>query len=588
MKQRPALGIFARVTMRLGSLPARQVSWALVVLFTAWVLADVLMLKVSSGLATSTYDAMVRARVYAAAPDPRIVIVDVDEASLLRMSKEFGRWPWPRDTLATVLEHIEKQQPAAVVWDIVFSDADRVSPGGDAAFNAAVLRSEHSHFSVVRLPEKNDGLSKITRKELPGFWLPASTNKLSTGTDKTATVALIPPALPAVAAGRMGYNNGYVDSDGVLRRFRYAETLSDGSIIQSLPLSVANSVKSTINLGAPRAHIDWSTDTFKSKNELFLWRKNANIYPLVPFADVFELADGGAPLQAVPSFVGKVVIIGATAPSLHDVHATPLSPMQAGVDSLATAIDNKLNNRHIAELPRWLQAMLAVLLCVGIALWVRVHSAASLAPALLLLPASLLGISYASLNGSPVFIDLNLAAGLGLVFLAALRFWNSWRRQYWSELPFYEDGAERPLQGLWAWSSEVPWLNATLDRLIDALETHAPQCRLITPDVNVNWPATPHWPELACFVAISGPHAQLLIAQKSLGQAILRISKLGEVRNTDLQIMPAALTRAALCAAALISWATLAQPPKTKAPQLETTVEPIATSTSHPPASPAG
>lgn len=585
MKQRPSLGILARVTMRLGSLPSRQVSWALVVLFTAWVLVDVLLLKLSSGLATSTYDAMVRARVYAAAPDPRIVIVDIDEASLLRMGKEFGRWPWPRDTLATVLEHIEKQQPAAVVWDIVFSDADRLSPGGDAAFNAAVLRSEHSHFSVVRLPEKNDGLSQITRKELPGFWLPAATNTARTGPDSVTTVALIPPALPAVAAGRMGYNNGYVDSDGVLRRFRYSETLGDGSIIQSLPLSVANSIKNTINLGAVSAHFDWSSDTFKSKNELFVWRKNANIYPLVPFADVFAQADGGAPLQAVPSFAGKVVIIGATAPSLHDVHATPLSPMQAGVDSLATAIDNKLNNRHIAELPRWLQAMLAVLLCVGIALWVRVHSAASLAPALLLLPASLLGISYASLNGLPLFIDLNLAAGLGLVFLAALRFWNSWRRQYWSALPLDNDKAKRPLQGLWALSSEAPWLNAALDRLIDAIETHAPQCRLVTPDVSVSWPATPHWPELARFIAISGPYAQLLASQKSLGEAILRISKLGEVRSTDLQIMQAALTREALCAAALTSWAALAQSPTAKALQLEATVESITAPTLQPAAS---
>ena len=55
---------------------------------------------------------------------------------------------------------------------------------------------------------------------------------------------------------------------------------------------------------------------------------------------------------------------------LHDVHATPLSHMQAGVDSMATAIDNSLNNHHVAELPSWLQALLAIALCVGIALWV--------------------------------------------------------------------------------------------------------------------------------------------------------------------------------------------------------------------------
>ena len=570
--------------MRLGSLPARLVSWVLVVLFSAWAVVDVLVLNVSSGLAASTYDAMVRARLYAAAPDPRIVIVDIDEASLLRMSREFGRWPWPRDTLATVLEHVEKQQPAAVVWDIVFSDADRLSPGGDAAFNAAVLRSAHSHFSVVRLPAKNDGFSQITRNELPGLWLPSLPSSSTVRAGITSTVALIAPALPAVAAGRMGYNNGYVDKDGVLRRFRYAELLADGSVIQSLPLSVANSVNAarqpgnTTNLGANSQQFTLATNTFNPQNELFAWRKAANIYPLVPFADVFALADGTAPLQAVPSFAGKVVIIGATAPSLHDVHPTPLSPLQAGVDSLATAIDNGLNNRQVAELPRWLQALLAVLLCVGIALWVQVRGVASLAPALLLLPAVLLGISYASLNGLPLFIDLHLAAGLGLVFVATLRIWNSWRRQYWCELPAADGavdravgGAAQPPQGVWSWHGGAPWLGWRLDRLIDAMQTHAPNCRLVMPDTHITWPTTPHWPELARFVAITGPHVELVAAERPLSRAILNIGKSGAARSLGLRLLPTDLTRDALCALVLADWAALAQAPTPPPPQHDLT-----------------
>lgn len=549
-------GFFIALTLRIGSLPAGRVTWALVLLFTAWVLVDVLLLRFSGGLAQSSYDAMVRARVYAAAPDPRIVIVDIDEASLLRMSKEFGRWPWPRDTLAAVLDHIEKQQPAAVVWDVFFSDVDRLSPGGDAAFNAAVLRSQRSHFSVVRLPPKNDVLSQITRQELPGLWLPDSPK---TRTVKTSTVALITPALPAVAAGRMGYNNGYVDSDGVLRRFRYAEVLGDGSTIQSLPLSVSNA----INLVAGYAYKQGIASTFKPENELVMWRKSANSYPLIPFADVFGQADGGTLLQPVPSFAGKVVIIGATAPSLHDVHPTPLSPMQTGVDSLATVIDNALNHRHLAELPRWLQALLAAALCVGIALWVRVRSAASLAPALVLLPASLLGISYLSLNGLPVFIDLNLAAGLGLIFLAALRVWNGWRRQYWSLVTDYGDAGETGIavepQAVWAWHSEAPWLDGELDRLIDAIETHAPSCRVITPDIHFSWPATLHWPELAGYVAITGPYAALESARDVLAQAILKIEQLGRVQNAGLKILPLSISRHTLCMQAMADWSALAK-----------------------------
>jgi len=203
---------YDRLTTRIGSLPARRVTWGLVFIFSIWVLLDIFVLKFTHGLTHSSYDAMVRARLFVAAPDPRLVIIDIDEASLARMGKEFGRWPWPRDTLATVLDYVERQQPAAVVWDILFSDVDRLNPGGDAAFNEAAKRSQHSHFAIVRLPKANDGASQITRAALPGLWIESSSvPPLKPATNDT-TVALIPPALPALANSRLGFNNGYVDA----------------------------------------------------------------------------------------------------------------------------------------------------------------------------------------------------------------------------------------------------------------------------------------------------------------------------------------------------------------------------------------
>src|ERR1035437_3133377 len=147
---------FDALTDWVGALPVRRVTWVLVLFFSIWVPLDIFVFKLTGSLSKSSFDAMVRARVIVAAPDPRLVIVDIDEASLSRMAKEFGRWPWPRDTLATVLDYIERQQPAAIVWDVLFSDVDRMSPGGDAAFDEGARRSLHSHFSVVRLPKLND------------------------------------------------------------------------------------------------------------------------------------------------------------------------------------------------------------------------------------------------------------------------------------------------------------------------------------------------------------------------------------------------------------------------------------------------
>ena len=517
-----------RLASAIGALPAKRVTWGLVLLFSVWVVLDVLVFRITGGLNRSTYDTMVRYRIHAAAPDPRIVIVDIDEASLARMGKEFGRWPWPRDTLATALDYIEGQEPAAVVWDVVFSDGDRLNPGGDAAFDQAARRSAHSHFSVVRLPAANDMASQITRAVLPRMWYrtpapapvapaPAAAEPAGSASAPQVTVALIPPALPALAAARLGFNNGYVDRDGVLRRYRYAEQLADGAVLQSIPLSVLDAIDGTAGSAlAARASSEFATG-----GELIAWRQGADAYPRVSFADVFAQAEGARPLAPVPGFAGKLVIIGSTAPSLHDIHPTPLSPMQAGVDALATALDNAVNQRHLAELPRWLQAVVAIALCVAIALWAQLRSVASLAPALFALPATLMAVSYLSLNGAPIFLDLHLAAALALVFLAVLRYWSALRRNYWCAPP----PASTEALAVWPWLRHGPWLDDALDRLIDAVEKHAPACRVVVCDASVNWPQTLRWPELARFAAVVGPVSAMAQARAQLEPALLRLAR---------------------------------------------------------------
>ena len=533
------IGRFRALTLRIGALPAKRVTWSLVLLFSIWVLVDVFVLRLSSGLSLPTYDAMVRARFHTPAPDSRVVIVDIDEASLARLSPEFGRWPWPRDTLATVLTHIERQKPAAVVWDILFSDQDRLNPGGDAAFDAAARASVHSHYSVVRLPAANDAVSQITQPTLPGLWLPG------TAEGAKSTVALIAPALAGVAAQHLGYNNGYVDPDGVLRRYRYAERLADGSVIQSLPLSVLRS----LDAGAAHTMVQNLLDRPNARDELIVWPAAAKAHARLSFADVFTAAEGGRLTHPLPDFAGKVVIIGSTAPSLHDVRATPLSPTQAGVEALAVAIDNALNQHHMLELPRTLQAALAIALCVALALWVQFKSVASLAPALFVLPAGLLGLSYLSLNGFPIFLDLNLSAGLALLFLTLLRYWSSLRRDHWCSPP---PASEQPIL-LWPCTRNRAWLDAPLDRLIDAVQKHAPQCRVVVIDASASWPAKLRWPELARFAAVVGPQDALLEARSRLEPALRRLA----VSSSEPVAVGIRPNRKNLASAIFTAWAAL-------------------------------
>lgn len=477
----------------------------LVLVFSAWIVVDVLLVGVTGGLAQTTYDNMVRGRVITAPADPRIVIIDIDESALARMATEFGRWPWPRDTLASVLDYVEEQQPAAVVWDIIFSDVDRLNPGGDAAFDAAAKRSAHSHFGLVRLPKENDDKSELTQKNLPNLWVQTAPQE----SKELSTIALIPPVLPGVAVKPLGYNNGYVDRDGILRRYRYFERLDDGGMIQSLPMSVVQQVD-------PQAHTFWlerflnkpqkiASDNATEDDVLINWRKKANSYPHVNFADVFALADGAKAKEEVPSFAGKIVIIGATAPSLHDIHPTPLSSAQAGVESLATGIDNALNKRAMREMPKWLGALIAIVMCIGLAFWSYRNSVSSLAAGMLGLPSVMLGISFLSLNTEHLFLDLHLSAALGLLFVALLRVWFTIQKRHWcSDMP--PDHA--PL-AVWSWRAKEPWNDQQLQSLMRELQEHAFNCRIVLLDITPAGSNLVRWKPFAHLLALVGPEDEL-------------------------------------------------------------------------------
>jgi adenylate cyclase len=123
----------------------------------------------------------------------------------------------------------------------------------------------------------------------------------------------------------------------------------------------------------------------------------------------------------------------------------------------------------------------------------------------LLLPVALLCISYLTLNGSPVFVDLHLAASIALLFIASLRIWNGWRRNYWCAMV----PTLRGQHGIMALRLAQPVDGVGLDVLIRALEASAPLCRVVGGDTSANWPARLRWPELHHAVAIMGPMEEL-------------------------------------------------------------------------------
>ena len=392
----------------------------LLALFALWATIESLGSPASQGIRTGTFDLMQRHRLWASAPDPRLLIVDIDERSLAELAPDFGRWPWPRDTLAAVLGSAEAAGAQAIVFDVLFSDPDRSHPGGDKAFEAAVQRSKRSFFTVVRLPARNDARSALFVRDVPGLALP--------GAGPAGTVAVILPFMQAVLdTRRLGTSTVTPDDDGVLRSFAWAEQHGTWRLV-SLPFAVAT------GLGAPLA-----ADT---ATHLIVWRQAADAYPRASFVDVWRCAEG-VQRDRCPDLRNRIIVLGATAPSLHDVESTPLKANHAGVDILATLIDNALHEREFVVVTPAIRLALALTALAAAALIVARGKSSSIRFATLGLPALLALVGYASLHTERAYLDLAVPAAIALTYLSTIRLYETVRARRFRLL-------RSPTAGTWA------------------------------------------------------------------------------------------------------------------------------------------
>src|SRR5262249_32652218 len=57
-------------------------------------------------------------------PNAPVKVVDIDEKSL----ETLGQWPWPRTTLAQMVDKLHAAGAAAIAFDFTFPEADCASP----------------------------------------------------------------------------------------------------------------------------------------------------------------------------------------------------------------------------------------------------------------------------------------------------------------------------------------------------------------------------------------------------------------------------------------------------------------------------
>ncbi|WP_341319353.1 CHASE2 domain-containing protein [Paraburkholderia sp. IMGN_8] len=262
------------------------------------------------------YDRFLSLRAQPVSPD--IVVVEIDNASIAQL----GRWPWPRSVHARLLEQLARAKPAAVIYDVLFTEANP-----DDAQLARAIALSPTYLPMLLSPLDDAG--------------------------RRVAVDPVPPL--AHAAAGLGHINLEVDSDGIVRSVAQFEGDAQSRWPQ-LMVPVAQAVERGVlqlserpqKLSASHAA---ATESQGEARFLIPFGPNAQNYSKLSFASVLA---GDVPPEKLR---GRIVLIGVTASGLYDRFATPVSgelgPLP-GVYIHANVLDTLLTGRTIEPAEPWL------------------------------------------------------------------------------------------------------------------------------------------------------------------------------------------------------------------------------------------
>ncbi|WP_216637013.1 CHASE2 domain-containing protein [Sulfitobacter alexandrii] len=299
--------------------------------------------------------------------DPPVAIVDIDEGAIARL----GQWPWPRSDIALMVERLTDLGAAAIVFDIVFAEPDRLSA-------EAAARIVRQAGGAVELPGGvRDGDARLAEAFAAG--------PVVAGVILTPEARGQPPAVKAGFAVRGADPAGFLprlggavtnldalsdaaagigsfsllpEPDGVVRRVPLVYATEAGLFpalsVEALRVAQgAGALQLRVSEGEARPGVEaLRVGQFESATgpdgRLWLHWSGLPGMPRLSAADLI-LGDPGAMASDI---AGRIVLVGTSAAGLRDLVATPIGTVVPGVEAHAEAIDQIVSGTSLVR-PGW-------------------------------------------------------------------------------------------------------------------------------------------------------------------------------------------------------------------------------------------
>jgi len=251
-------------------------------------------------------------------PVSPIVVVTIDEDDFDGLNLA---WPWPRAVHAKFLDIVGRGKPAAVGMDILFTEPSLHGPADDVALGAAVDRIRDRIVLAAALTTVGDA-SFV----------------------KQALNPPIPEIRGKAAFGSADYDS---DADAFVRRATLRRDFQERDWLGFDMLIYRLAEKAGLARGSAPA----------GRELLVNYRGGPGTFPMIAY---HRIVTGEVPPEV---FAGKIVLVGATTPTLHDIFPTPFASQSGmpGVEIHAHTLETLLQDIPLRRAPALLVPVVAVL-----------------------------------------------------------------------------------------------------------------------------------------------------------------------------------------------------------------------------------
>ncbi|HSD92435.1 MAG TPA: adenylate/guanylate cyclase domain-containing protein [Methyloceanibacter sp.] len=379
-------------------------------------------------------------------PSLPVRIVDIDEESL----KRIGQWPWPRTVLAELVDKLAAGGAAAIGFDMVFPEPDRMSPANTLRYWPKSEALANLREEVERLPSNDQVFAEAIAKAPVVLGFIASPQATSLPETKAGFAhagddpKLFAPYYPGAAvsleelqdgAQGGGSLNWIPESDQIIRRMpmlvRLGDTLYPSFAADMLRLAQGASTYVVKSSGAS------GEKAFGEKTGIVAIKLGDFEVPTEAHGQMWIRFTPESPERYFPAWKvlngeigaddigGRILLIGTSAAGLLDLRATPLEPSVPGVSLHAQAIEQILQGAFLQRPDFATAAELLYILVLGLLIAFLIYRLGAAGSAVLggLAVAAVIGVSWYAFDAFGWLVDpIYPAFALAAIYLAGTLF----------------------------------------------------------------------------------------------------------------------------------------------------------------------